>query len=64
MILKLFLGIVGPVLLEGVGENKVDKDDKDKDVSETSVVDVVAAHPADEYPSVDTTNIPSVTNSE
>jgi hypothetical protein len=64
MILKLFLGTVGQELLEGLGENKVDKDDKDTDVSDTSFVDVVAAHPVPEYPSVDISNIPSVANSQ
>lgn len=63
MILKVFLGTVGPELVEELGENKVDKVDKDKDVSDTSVVDVVAAHPVPEYPSADTRNIPSIANS-
>ena len=63
MILKLFLGIVGPVLFGGLGENRVDKDVIDTDVSDTSVVDVVAAHPVPEYPSIDISNIPSVASS-
>jgi hypothetical protein len=60
MILKLFLGTVGPVLLEGLGENKVDKDDKDTDVSDTSVVDVVAAHPTPVNPKAEVRKIPII----
>jgi hypothetical protein len=60
MILKLFLGIVGQVLLGGLGENKLDKDVIDTGVSDTSFVDVVAAHPTPVNPRAEVRKIPII----